>query len=639
MLRRLTMVSKRPLASQTPALRRAAASTPAPEPQADPSLPPMLRYQTHLPKLPVPPLKQTLDLYLTTLKPHLSPQEYAKSASIVKDFESSEVAKTLQTRLESRANDEGRDSWLSEWWNSYAYMSYRDPVVPGVNYFYVHKGKGGGNKTQSRRAAELVRALEVFRQLTESQQLEPERVRQTPLDMSAYVNMFNASRIPAIPEDTSIKYPTSNGQNDHVVVLRKNRAFKVRVGGLGVEEIDRLFNDVIHTVGADEGPAVGLLTSENRDNWTKARDHLISISKTNAETLEAIQSAIVVVALDDSDPTSSSRLDTKLNDRSWRLWVGEGGVNRWFDKHQLIVLPSGRSGFNGEHSLLDGTPTLRLNEFIIASLEKGKVDLVGESGKKGAAPVELKWVLDDKAKASVEAAAKAHWEIMGRHNLEALQYGGYGKDLIKHYKCSPDAWAQLVMHLAFFNMEGRMGVCYESAQTRKFKEGRTEVIRSSSQEAKDWIESMVREGENDTKRVELFRKAVTRHLEYAAKASNGQGVDRHLFGLKKVLKDNEELPEFFKDPAYAKTSHWEMSTSQLGSEYIDGWGYGEVVDDGYGLGYSVHDSYLRWVITSQKHMRGRELKENIVWACGEVRGMMERAEIAASASASASAKL
>ena len=38
--------------------------------------------------------------------------------------------------------------------------------------------------------------------------------------------------------------------------------------------------------------------------------------------------------------------------------------------------------------------------------------------------------------------------------LQALQYDGYGKDLIKHYKCSPDAWAQLVMHLAFFNMEG-----------------------------------------------------------------------------------------------------------------------------------------------------------------------------------------
>lgn len=84
----------------------------------------MLRYQTHLPKLPVPPLKQTLDLYLTTLQPHLTPKEFAKSAALVKEFEVSDVAKTLQQRLEARAND-GRDSWLAEWWNSAAYMGFR----------------------------------------------------------------------------------------------------------------------------------------------------------------------------------------------------------------------------------------------------------------------------------------------------------------------------------------------------------------------------------------------------------------------------------------------------------------------------------------------------------------------------------
>jgi carnitine O-acetyltransferase len=49
----------------------------------------------------------------------------------------------------------------------------------------------------------------------------------------------------------------------------------------------------------------------------------------------------------------------------------------------------------------------------------------------------------------------------------------------------------MVKHLAFYKMEDRMGVCYESAQTRKFKLGRTEVIRSASQEAKDWITSML----------------------------------------------------------------------------------------------------------------------------------------------------
>lgn len=144
-----------------------------------------------------------------------------------------------------------------------------------------------------------------------------------------------------------------------------------------------------------------------------------------------------------------------------------------------------------------------MNEFILASLEKGKFDLAGEEGKKGSAPIELKWVLDDKVRADIRKAAEVHRGIMNKHDLEVLQYDAYGKDLIKHYKCSPDAWAQLVKHLAFYAMEGRMGVCYESAQTRKFKLGRTEVIRSSSQEAKQWIESMLAEGES-----------VSRHLHF-----------------------------------------------------------------------------------------------------------------------------
>jgi carnitine O-acetyltransferase len=66
-------------------------------------------------------------------------------------------------------------------------------------------------------------------------------------------------------------------------------------------------------------------------------------------------------------------------------------------------------------------------------------------------------------------------------------------------------------------------------------------------------------------------------MTYSAWAAKGEGVDRHLFGLKKSLKadDGEELPELYKDEAYAKSSHWEMSTSQLSSSLFDGWGYGE----------------------------------------------------------------
>ena len=68
---------------------------------------------------------------------------------------------------------------------------------------------------------------------------------------------------------------------------------------------------------------------------------------------------------------------------------------------------------------------------------------------------------------------------------------------------------------------------------------------------------------------------MTRHLQYAAWAADGQGVDRHLFGLKKLLKEGEPLPAIYEDPAFARTCHWELSTSNLSSKCLDGWGYGE----------------------------------------------------------------
>ena len=64
-------------------------------------------------------------------------------------------------------------------------------------------------------------------------------------------------------------------------------------------------------------------------------------------------------------------------------------------------------------------------------------------------------------------------------------------------------------------------------------------------------------------------------MQYSSWAADAQGVDRHLFGLKRCLKEGEPVPEIYKDESYAKSNHWELSTSQLSSPYLDGWGYGE----------------------------------------------------------------
>jgi carnitine O-acetyltransferase len=44
---------------------------------------------------------------------------------------------------------------------------------------------------------------------------------------------------------------------------------------------------------------------------------------------------------------------------------------------------------------------------------------------------------------------------------------------------------------------------------------------------------------SDKEKMALFKQAVNRHLQYAAWAADGQGVDRHLFGLKRLLKEGE----------------------------------------------------------------------------------------------------
>lgn len=156
-----------------------------------------------------------------------------------------------------------------------------------------------------------------------------------------------------------------------------------------------------------------------------------------------------------------------------------------------------------------------------------------------------------------------------------VKFEGYGKNVMKAHKASPDAWAQMVKQLAFYRLNNRPPTVYESCQTRKFLLGRTEVIRSSSPESKAFCEAMISSSSSDLEREKKFREAVRRHIQYSTWAADGQGVDRHMFGLKKLLKDGESMPEVFGDKVFAKSGHWELSTSQLSSNYLEGWGYGE----------------------------------------------------------------
>lgn len=82
--------------------------------------------------------------------------------------------------------------------------------------------------------------------------------------------------------------------------------------------------------------------------------------------------------------------------------------------------------------MLDGTPTLRMNEFVLSSLALGRIDLE-PSARPHATPLggkveELKWVLDEKAREDVKEAKREHEALMGDHQMAALHFTGYGSE-------------------------------------------------------------------------------------------------------------------------------------------------------------------------------------------------------------------
>ena len=115
--------------------------------------------------LPVPPLEATAARYLKSLRPLLKDADFARAQNFVAEFiKDGGVGQVLQSRLENRAREKAKTgkSWLIEWWNDYAYMSYRDPVVINVSYFFVFADAVKRMQMASR-AASLARGALLFR--------------------------------------------------------------------------------------------------------------------------------------------------------------------------------------------------------------------------------------------------------------------------------------------------------------------------------------------------------------------------------------------------------------------------------------------------------------------------------------------
>ncbi|KJE95504.1 hypothetical protein CAOG_005952 [Capsaspora owczarzaki ATCC 30864] len=598
--------------------------------------PALFAFEGKLPPLPVPNLDTVLDTYLASVQPLLSlPEQSATRAAVDAFKQPGGTGELLHKKLVQRGQERG--NWLEDWWLQLAYLAYRETSVINSNTAMTLE-RDPSNPPPLRQAARYIVKMLEFRELVVSERLQPEFLGKAPLCMNQLRLIFATNRKPGKKIDEQVTYANSR----HVVVICRNQFFSFPVlhaSGSGGKSLQILSQDEIELqlarikarAARGKSPAIGLLTADNRTRWAENREQL-SQHAGSRRTLEVIESALFTVSLDD-ELALEDGANTALTLHGFGSTRETG--NRWFDKSvQLLVSADGQAGINMEHSVADGVAVARLvfhmhgtrrlfNDELSAAQRHERLSKLAEPELLSWGPLP-KAVQDGLARVAVEIDA-----LIARTNLSINDYPAYGKELVKAFRVSPDAWFQMALQLGYYRLHGNLTAVYETASTRQFHHGRTETIRSLSQASAAFVRAMT--PVNDPRgldSVRLLKEAIASHVKTTKNAMEGRGVDRPLLGMRMLaIEGGLEVPALFKDPAYSRSTTFRLSTSQVPTTFRVAPAFGPVVPDGYGVCYNVRDDSIVFSVTNfnDSHTDGLRLARAVFQALTDMRAVVEAA--------------
>ncbi|XP_076200442.1 carnitine O-palmitoyltransferase 1, liver isoform-like isoform X3 [Aptenodytes patagonicus] len=564
---------------------------------------PMLySFQTSLPRLPVPAVKDTVNRYLESVQPLMDDEEFRRMEGLAKDF-----AFNLGPRLQwyLKLKSWWATNYVSDWWEEYIYLRGRGPIMVNSNYFAMDFLYLSPTTLQAARAGNVIHAILLYRKKLDRQEIKPILLMGStvPLCSAQWERMFNTSRIPGEESDTLQHVKDSK----HIVVYHKGRYFKVWLYHDGrllkpreiEQQMQRILDDDSEPQAGEEKLAA--LTAGDRVPWAKARQAYFSHGK-NKQSLDAIEKAAFFVTLDDIEQGYRKEDPVRSLDTYAKSLIHGRCYDRWFDKtFTLIIFKNGRTGLNAEHSWADAPIVGHLWENAMATeyLELGYSEdghCKGDTNQNIPIPTKLQWEIPEECQEVIERSLSTAIALADDVDFHSFFFDAFGKGLIKKAKTSPDAFVQLALQLAHYRDMGKFSLTYEASMTRLFREGRTETVRSCTVESCNFVRTMEDPTENNENKLKFFRLAAAKHQHLYRLAMTGAGIDRHLFCLYVVSKylavDSPFLKEVLSEP-------WRLSTSQTPQQHIDlkknpemlscGGGFGPVADDGYGVSYIILD--------------------------------------------------
>ncbi|KFV66414.1 Carnitine O-palmitoyltransferase 1, liver isoform, partial [Dryobates pubescens] len=563
---------------------------------------PMLySFQTSLPRLPVPAVKDTVSRYLESVRPLMDDEEFQRMEGLAKDF-----AFNLGPRLQwyLKLKSWWATNYVSDWWEEYIYLRGRGPIMVNSNYYAMDFLHLFPTTLQAARAGNMIHAILLYRKKLDRQEIKPILLlgSTVPLCSAQWERMFNTSRTPGLESDTLQHVKDSK----HIVVYHKGRYFKVWLYHDGrllrprqiQQQMQRILDDDSEPQAGEEKLAA--LTAGDRVPWAKARHAYFSRGK-NKQSLDAVEKAAFFVTLDDTEQGYRKEDPVRSLDTYAKSLIHGRCYDRWFDKtFTLVVFRNGRIGLNAEHSWADAPIVGHLWEvgvqdwFLVQEIMESKNGRGWKGPLEIIHPTKLQWEIPEECQEVIERSLSTAVALADDVDLHSFYFDTFGKGLIKKAKTSPDAFVQLALQLAHYRDMGKFSLTYEASMTRLFREGRTETVRSCTVESTRFVRAMEDPVESNETKLKLFHLAAAKHQHLYRLAMTGAGIDRHLFCLYVVSKylavDSPFLKEVLSEP-------WRLSTSQTPQQYIDlkknpemlacGGGFGPVVDDGYGVSYII----------------------------------------------------
>ncbi|KAJ5578097.1 mitochondrial carnitine O-acetyltransferase [Penicillium hispanicum] len=654
--------------------------------------------QDSLPKLPVPDLEDTCRRHLDALAALQTPREHGDTKAAVQDFLKTD-GPGLQERLKTYASS--KTSFIEQFWYD-SYLNFDNPVVLNLNpFFLLEDDPTPARNNQVTRAASLVISALSFVRAVRREELPPDTVRGTPLCMYQYSRLFGTARVPTdngcvISQDPSAK---------HIVVLCRGQFYWFDVlddnSDLIMSEKDISLNLHVIIDDAAQTPiqdaakgALGVLSTENRKVWSGLRDIMTKDSASNnAECLNIVDTALFALCLDDTEPSSTAELCANMLCGTSEVIKGvQVGTctNRWYDKLQIIVCNNGSAGINFEHTGVDGHTVLRFASDVYtdtilrfaktingqapslwatSSPDPAKRD-PSSFGNVSTTPRKLEWDMMPELNIALRFAESHLSDLLHQHEIQVLDFEGFGKNFITSMGFSPDAFVQMAFQAAYYGLYGRVENTYEPAMTKVFLHGRTEAVRTVTPEAVDFVKTFWGDNPAETK-IEALRTATQRHTAITKDCSKGQGQDRHLYALYCLWQrsfdealfhdtssaggysspsDSLESPKFsensedgfssptsgsvrgvriitpptpaiFSDSGWDKINNTILSTSNCGNPCLRHFGFGPTSADGFGIGYIIKDESISFCASS-KHRQTARLMHTLESYLLEIRKLL-----------------